>query len=106
MDKLPQPESHTGVVFSREEILSLLISGSWNWYELVAVAEESGVELSTLESEYAHILPLISEQAQRLLTQSHAAYLETEKTDTPIVKLMLLMETLFLNRIVTIQMIM
>ena len=35
IDKLPQPESHTGVVFSREEILSLLISGSWNWYELV-----------------------------------------------------------------------
>ena len=41
-----------------------------NWYELMSVAEESGVDVSSLETEYVHILPHLSEQERLLLDQS------------------------------------
>lgn len=68
-------------IFSREKILSVLRVGNWNWFELVALAEESGVCASSLEAEYDNMLPQLSEHEHSLLHQSHAALLEMERRD-------------------------
>ena len=47
------------------------------------MAEERGIAASSLGSEYDRILCHLADQKCTLLHQSHAAYLETERTDAP-----------------------
>lgn len=77
-------QSETGGVFSSDEMLCVLKEGCWNWFELVAVAEERNVEASSLEREHDHILSYLTDEECRLLHQSHAAYLESERAIAPI----------------------
>ena len=81
LDSLAQSE--TREVFSRDEMIGVLKAGTCNWFELVAVAEERGVEVGSLENEYDHIIGHLTDQEHTLLQQSHAAYVETEKKDAP-----------------------
>lgn len=59
-------------------MLGILKAASWNWFQLVATAEERGFAVSSLENEYDHILCHLADHERTLLHQSHAAYLETD----------------------------
>lgn len=69
------------VSFSRDHIVTLLKAGQW--FEVVTAADEKGVDISLVESEYDHIVSELAEPEARLLHQLHAAFLEVDKTDDP-----------------------
>ena len=49
-----QPE--VTVSFPRDDIVSLLKAGQWNWFEVVTEAEERGIDVRLVESEYNQIV--------------------------------------------------
>ena len=61
---------------SPDHTAKVLKEVNYNWFELV------NAEPSALEKQYNHLCCDLTEQDRRLLTQSHAAYLHIEETET------------------------
>lgn len=73
-------QSEVVTSFSKDDILSILKSGQWNWFEVVSEAEERRVNLA---SQYQVIVSELAEPESTILSQSHAAFLKMEHTEAP-----------------------
>ena len=71
----------TGTSFSKEQIIDVLKGAHWNWFEVVAIAEEKGADLSIVESHFEKIVLQLADTELNLLSQSHSAYLELNTTE-------------------------
>lgn len=75
--------THTEGSFSKDDILALLKAGQWNWFDVVAEAEEKGLAMSLVGSEYSPIISDLTDPKLSLVCQSHAAFLEVVRTEEP-----------------------
>ena len=69
--------------FPLEKMLAVLKTRQCNWFELVSTVEEMDIDPNCLESYYELVSSHFSEHELRLLQQSHAAYLHSEKYEAP-----------------------
>ena len=69
------------IFFSRQNIIDGLQRANWNWFHVIAIAEENGVSVSQVDSEYANIVSNLTEPELSLLRQSHDAFVETHQTE-------------------------
>ncbi len=71
------------MAFPLEEMVSVLRAGKCNWFELVSAAEEMGFDPNVVESQYEAIRSNLAKHELELLQQSHAAFVQIEKDETP-----------------------
>ena len=69
--------------FPLERMVSVLAAGNYNWFKLVTTAEELGLNPDDVESHYESIRSQVVGHQLQLLEQSHAAYIQIERDETP-----------------------
>ena len=68
---------------SDAELIQLLKSAQFNWFEFACQAEEKGISRSTLEMQFANICSSLPPCECELVRHSHAAYHLIEEEEVP-----------------------